>query len=140
MSFWSGVKKFLVGEPKDVEVEEVGWLPEGKIGAYEEGKIYLKEGLPEEKKQKVLEHEWGHLEWQEVHPHSSAEDLAMEEVAVTLGTGGKLVGRKAGSIIHSIMDQFGMDYEDAEDAFYEGALRVLDEDEAYNLAQYLGRG
>lgn len=140
MSLWSGVKDFFLGKPQEVTVEEVDWLPEGKIGAYEEGRIYLQEGLPEEKKQEVLAHELAHREWQEDNPLSSAEDLAAEEVAVTLHTHGRLSGRKVGSIIRSIEDQFGLDWETAEEAFYEGALRVLDEDEAYNLAQLLDRG
>lgn len=139
MGFLSGLKDFLLGSSNEPEVEEVDWLPEGKLGAYEEGHIYLKEDLPEEKKQKVLEHELAHREYQGVHPHSGPEDLAAEEVEVTLATHGELTGRRVRNTISSIAEQFGLDNETAEDAFYEGAMRVLDEEDAYLLAQYLDR-
>lgn len=60
-------------------------------------------------------------------------------ISVIESTRGRLTEKRIRSTISSIAEQFGLDEDSAEDAFYEGATRVLDEEEAYRLGRYLGR-
>ena len=147
MGFWPGIKDFLLGAPRggsieDITIQEVDYVPGDPkaLGCYdqEDGIIYIKRDQPEEKKQRTIRHELAHIEHQQYYPHSSPEDLAAEEIDVTLDTHGHLSSKRLNNIIRHIMEQFDLDRETSEEVLYRGASRVLDERDMCNLADYLG--